>query len=108
MGISLATKRQREVGTRVRDLRLGKKIRQVDLAAAAGLSWRHLIRIEQGEGGKARPETLDRLAEALGVTRDKLTGSDDEEESRAMTASEALSYAFRLIAREEIKAAKVG
>lgn len=72
--------RQVEIGKRIRTIRLEKKIRQVDLAAGAGMSWRHLIRMEQGQGGEPKPETLGRLAEALGVERSDLTGEDDEEE----------------------------
>lgn len=51
-------------------------MRQVDLAAAAGISWRHLIRIEQGRGGEPKFETLRRIADALHVDVAELTGDD--------------------------------
>ena len=75
--------RQKRIGQRVRELREQRKVRQVDLAAAAGLSWRHLIRIEQGAGGEPKTATLDSLASALGVSRETLD-DDDEEGDRAM------------------------
>lgn len=82
---AVPTRRHTEIGVRIRDTRLRKKLRQVDLASAAGISWRHLIRMEQGEGGEPKRETLDRIAEALGVERSELTGtSDEDEESRAV------------------------
>jgi transcriptional regulator with XRE-family HTH domain len=73
-----------EIGGRIREIRLLRKLRQVDLASSAGISWRHLIRMEQGEGGEPKSETLDRIADALGVSRTDLTGSDDDEEAAAM------------------------
>lgn len=81
-------------------------MRQIDLASKAGLSWRHLIRIEQGEGGDAKRETLDRIAEALGVERSELTGADDDDEETDLPAAlDAMlrSYLQKLI-REEVRA----
>jgi transcriptional regulator with XRE-family HTH domain len=51
-------------------------MRQVDLAEAAGMSWRHLIRMEQGRGGEPKLETLERIAAALDVDIDEITGGD--------------------------------
>lgn len=67
-------------GKRVRRLREKKGIRQVDLAATAHISWRHLIRIEQDAGGVTKAATVARLAEALGVDVDELSGSEDDDE----------------------------
>lgn len=90
--------RDTAIGRRVRDLRLQRKIRQIDLAATAGLSWRHLIRIEQGEGGEAKAETIERLAAALDVDRSEITGEtggEDDEDSRAMLAHLTLDEFLR-------------
>lgn len=74
-------------GQRVKNLRTKKGIRQVDLAEKAGLSWRHLIRIEQDAGGATKDSTVAALADALGVSRDDLTGGDDDSEARSMPLS---------------------
>lgn len=73
-------------------------MRQVDLASKAGLSWRHLIRIEQGEGGEPRPETLERIANALDVKRSDLTGDDDEEADTLSLAAAAQGLVSALTA----------
>lgn len=88
------TQRQVEIGARIRDIRLRKKLRQVDVAASAGVSWRHLIRMEQGEGGTAKTETLDRVAAALGVERTDLTGVDEEDDEESDPVSD-LQQALR-------------
>lgn len=79
-------------------------MRQVDLAANAGLSWRHMIRIERGEGGEPKPETLDRLAEALGVSRSAIDGEDEDDEAHpAMTIDEVLRWHAREALRELLR-----
>lgn len=70
------TTKHAEIGARIRALRLRKKLRQVDLAEAAGMSWRHLIRMERGEGGEPKQETLESLAAALDATLSDLVGED--------------------------------
>lgn len=78
-------------GKRVRRLREKKGIRQVDLAATAQISWRHLIRIEQDAGGVTKATTVARLAGALGVDVDELSGSaDDDEEADPVALMAAL------------------
>jgi transcriptional regulator with XRE-family HTH domain len=78
-------------GQRVRRIREKQGLRQVDLAPRAGISWRHLIRIEQDRGGVTKPGTIARLAEALGVEVAELTGGDeDDEEADQMTLDEFL------------------
>jgi transcriptional regulator with XRE-family HTH domain len=65
------------IGERIRRIRSEqRKMRQVDLAEAAGMSWRHLIRMEQGRGGEPKLETLERIAAALDVDIDEITGGD--------------------------------
>lgn len=92
-----------EIGGRIRSIREGKKMRQIDLASAAGMSWRHLIRMERGEGGEPKRETLDGIAAALGVDRSELTGADDDEEPEAdMVAVLLPSAALRRLIREEL------
>jgi transcriptional regulator with XRE-family HTH domain len=97
------------IGQRIRTLRLAKKLRQVDLAASAGMSWRHLIRMERGEGGEPRRETLTALAAALGVQRSDLTGSDEDDEEAAspmVALDEYLRVRVREILREETEASR--
>jgi transcriptional regulator with XRE-family HTH domain len=48
-------------------LRVRKHLRQVDLAAAAGVSRGAIARIEQGHADKVTVETLERLARPLGA-----------------------------------------
>lgn len=100
--------RRTEIGARIRKLRLERKQRQTDLAAAAGISWRHLIRMERGEGGEPKRETLNRLADALGVTRSELTGEpdDDEEDSvlPGMTLDEFLRAHVNALVTESLHA----
>jgi transcriptional regulator with XRE-family HTH domain len=100
----MATVRDVETfGQRVRKTREKKGIRQVDLAAKAGISWRHLIRIEQDAGGVTKPTTVARLVAALGVTEVDLTGEapadDDDEESRMSPSLEDLLEALRPLGR---------
>lgn len=90
-------------GQRVRRLREKRGIRQVDLAASARLSWRHLIRIEQDRGGITKPATVAQLAEALGVPVSDLV--DEDEESDLYGAIDSLLYRrVRQILREEARA----
>jgi transcriptional regulator with XRE-family HTH domain len=103
MKVVTPLQRHVELGSRIRTIRVKKGIRQVDLAANAGISWRHLIRIERGEGGQPKPETLDGIASALGVERKELTG-DDDEEAHPVTLAEALRFEVRRIIREEATA----
>lgn len=53
-------------GRGIRTLRLRRGWRQVDLAAAAGVSQSIVSRIERGLGGRLTVETLGRVAQALG------------------------------------------
>ena len=52
---------------RLRWWRRARGLTQEDLAEASGVTRSHLARIERGEVGEPRPDTLRRLAEALGV-----------------------------------------
>lgn len=92
-------------GQRVRNVRVKQKVRQVDLAAKAGISWRHLIRIEQDRGGVTKPGTVARLAEALGVPKSELGVSDDDEEADSLgSLDDFLRRRVLEIVREEAKA----
>jgi transcriptional regulator with XRE-family HTH domain len=98
----MATTRSETFGQRVKTIRLKKGIRQVDLAAKAGLSWRHLIRIEQDAGGVTKPSTVAQLAKALGVPVSELAGQDDDGESRSVVSlDDLLRLRVRQIMREE-------
>lgn len=91
------------LGQRVKRLRVKQGVRQIDLAERAGISWRHLIRIEQDNGGITKPSTIASLAEALGVDAEDLAGeSEDDEESDPVAA---LMSAIRRVVRQEVQAA---
>lgn len=92
------------LGKRIRRLREKKKVRQIDLAAAAQISWRHLIRIEQDAGGVTKAATLERLAEALGVDVRELSGDEDDEEAHPVNLDDILRLRIRQIVREEASA----
>lgn len=89
-------------GQRVRRLREKQGVRQIDLAAKAGISWRHLIRIEQDRGGVTKPGTVARLAEALGVSKADLGIEDDDEEADSLgSLDDFLRIRVRQLMREE-------
>ena len=62
---------RREIGQRVKSLRLAKGLTQVQLAAAAGTQQTSLSQIERGVRGAGVPQVV-RLARALGVPADGL------------------------------------
>jgi transcriptional regulator with XRE-family HTH domain len=62
------------LGRRVRQLRLLQALSQADLAEIAGVSAAAIIRIERGTH-TARPSTLRKLAQALGVKPTQLTSN---------------------------------
>lgn len=57
---------------RIRELREEKQITQKELAIAANISRPYLHDLEYNRRG-ARPETLKRIADALGVPVDEMT-----------------------------------
>lgn len=87
-------------GQRVRRIREKKGIRQVDLATRAGISWRHLIRIEQDNGGVTKPATIAQIADGLGTDARELTGDEPEEADSAMVRD--LTNGIRAFIRAEI------
>lgn len=93
------------LGQRVKRIREQKKIRQVDLAQNAGISWRHLIRIEQDAGGVTKAVTIAQIAEALDVPVEELTGGDDEEEADELPDLDVMLRSYiRKLVREEANA----
>jgi transcriptional regulator with XRE-family HTH domain len=58
-------------------LREGKGLTQQALATLAGLPWSVVAKIEQGVTKNPRLDTLRALAKALGVTLDRLAGSEE-------------------------------
>ncbi|HEY0666603.1 MAG TPA: helix-turn-helix domain-containing protein [Sphingobacteriaceae bacterium] len=68
-------------GKKVKELRLKQNSSQEELAEAAQLSLRTIQRIESGES-EPRGDTLKRLAKALNVTVDELTGETEKKELR--------------------------
>ncbi len=89
------------VGQRVRSLREEKRLGQVDLAEAAGVSVRQIARIEAGTANLTL-ETLDAVAGALGVKAAALlpaTGTTGQPRS-----IERLLHAFESLPESELEA----
>ena len=58
----------------IKAIRIEKGMQQKELAASAKISAPYLHDLENGARG-AKPETLKRIADALGVTVEELTGN---------------------------------
>jgi DNA-binding XRE family transcriptional regulator len=67
------------VGDRVRDVRKRRGLTQRALAEASGVSLSLVKKLEQGDYGDARLETLHRLASTLRVPTSSLTAGPDAE-----------------------------
>jgi transcriptional regulator with XRE-family HTH domain len=65
------------IGDRIRQARLKAGLTQVELAALCGLRQGHITRIETGDIGEIKAETLRRIALALQVSADWLLGITD-------------------------------
>jgi transcriptional regulator with XRE-family HTH domain len=63
-----------QVGPRLRELREGAGLSRPELAARVGMTRGSIRKLEAGDHAP-RPETVARLAAALGVTPDRLTAS---------------------------------
>ena len=63
---------------RIRDTRKARGLTLKNVADSVGCSIAYLSDLEQGRRG-ARQETLDRIADVLGVTTDDLMGGGDDE-----------------------------
>jgi transcriptional regulator with XRE-family HTH domain len=59
-------------GEKLQKLRLERFWSRDELSAKAGIHRDHIGRLERGEGGKSRPPTVRKLAEALGVDPNEL------------------------------------
>jgi transcriptional regulator with XRE-family HTH domain len=98
------------VGTRLRQLRLARKLTQERLAEAAGLSYKFVGEIERGIGNPTLT-TLDSLATALDVALNELVADDARAErvsSRdAVLVREALESIEAVLARRSPPAAGV-
>ena len=66
--------RAQELGHRIRVLRADRDYSHAELSERAGLSRQYLSELENGKRPCPRPETLEKLAGALGVTVDQLKG----------------------------------
>lgn len=62
----------RDAMSNIRGIRVERRMTQKDLAAASGVSQPFIVDLERGARG-AKPETLERIAAALGVTVPDLT-----------------------------------
>lgn len=62
---------------KIKEIRLGLNMKQQDLARAAGVSSPFLHDLENGNRN-ARPETMQKIADALGCTVDALKGGQSD------------------------------
>lgn len=76
-------------GRGIRALRMRRKWRQVDLAAAADVSQTLVARIERGSGDTVPPRKLDRVAAALGARVDLRLNYNGEALDRFLDAAHA-------------------
>lgn len=83
-----------QFGKRLAHARAARNLTQRELADVVGITWSQISRYEAGKA-KPRLAVLMKLAEALGVDADQLTGNQAEEEGREVTLS--------LTGREEAK-----
>lgn len=75
-----------EIGARVRQVREGRALTQQEVADRAGMGTAMISRIEHGHR-KPRAKTLRRLAEALDVAVERLTGATDLGTGRVVLSS---------------------
>lgn len=62
---------------RIKEIRLEMNMKQLDLARAAGVSSPFLHDLENGNRN-AKPETMRKIADALGRTVEELIGGQDD------------------------------
>lgn len=87
-------------GDRIRRLRLGQGLTQIELGRRIGLSSRMMAYYEV-QGGEPRPELLVKMAQVLGVSVDSLTGRQ-EPSRRPAIQPEELSVWRRLKRVQEL------
>ena len=69
--------KERDIGTRIRDLRKDAELSQEALACRADLSLNGVALLEQGRQTDPRISTVHRLADALGVSIQRLLGLEE-------------------------------
>ena len=74
-----------QLGRRVRSLREGRKLSQETLAEQAGLSVKHLWKIERGKV-KASVQSLTKIAAALGLSAHEVLDAGHEQSLDALLA----------------------
>lgn len=62
----------------IKQMRVGRGMRQIELAALAGVSQPFLYDLENGNRN-ARPETWEKIAAALGCTVEEIKGGMDND-----------------------------
>lgn len=62
--------------SRLREIRIERRMTQQELANACGVSQPYIVDLERGARG-AKPETMERIALALGVDVSDLTEGND-------------------------------
>jgi transcriptional regulator with XRE-family HTH domain len=88
------------LAARIRFARKHANLTLDGLAAAAGTSRQHLIRLEKGDH-RPKPDMVTRIAAATGVPEELLT-DDEEEDSHAVTIEQVLNLMVRRAIREQI------
>ncbi len=76
MKVAKGSKEKARIGARVRTARDVRALTQQELADKVGIAPQQLSRIENGHM-RPRPQTIRRLAEALGVPVEQITGAEE-------------------------------
>jgi len=83
-----------QLGSRIRDLREDAGISSMDLAKLCGLRHQYLLSIEEGTLRFVHPRTMDKIADALGVSYDDLV--QEQEQAETDSVDEEVAEPYRL------------
>ncbi len=84
-------------GQRLRELRRQKNITQIELAKRVGITHTHIGRYELGTAKKPSADTIQRIAEVLGVSSDYLLEGVSEKAVQARIEDKELLQQFQEI-----------
>lgn len=84
-------------GQRLRELRRQKNITQIELAKRVGITHTHIGRYELGTAKKPSADTIQRIAEVLGVSSDYLLEGVNEKAVQARIEDKELLQQFQEI-----------
>jgi transcriptional regulator with XRE-family HTH domain len=92
------------VGERLREVLEGQGWSQQTLSKRSGVHYQQIYKLLHGETPDPRISTIKRLAKALGVSMDYLTGMDEEEEEEGEKQAKRKSFHGRQAAKASSKA----